>query len=408
MDRVAGTRATGLGRRWARAAAVVALGLSACAPPSGPGPSLSPEQSPATSGSSAAQRPEDGLFVYQSGQTLYLVGTDGSDPRPVFDDGMQARSPDWSPDGSSIAFVHDDEDGTTDIWVTPRDGDGRRRLIDCQEVCSIAEDPAWSPDGRQIAYWTSGEGAADSVRVASADSGEVLLTVPSAALTTLVRPRWSPDGTRLAVGVMRYAADESGFSVDGSAIGIIDLAAPKPTITPVTGFEMLASSPAWSPDGERIVFRAGNLTPFDSPDDPTNLSTMRPDGSDMVQITDVGPDGPGIATPDWTWGTHPIAVTLIQGPGESTLAVIDPDGRNLTDLIDPATGEPVEGSRPRRSPVLARDVGPEAGPLLGSRTVMTGMWPRQGSAKMSPDKHSPRIPAFPGPRFEPRIPTSGG
>lgn len=334
-------------------AVVLACGLSACSPTSEPNPPASSSPLPSASSTNAAEGSAKGLIAYQSDEQLFIVGTDGQDAHPVFSDRFRGRSPDWSPDGASLVFVHDDADGTSDIWVTDRDGTGRRKLVDCQEVCSIAEDPAWSPDGKQIAYWTSGEGAADSVRVASADTGDPVLTVPSTALSTLIRPRWSPDGSRLAVAVMRYAADASGFAVDGSAIAIIDLAAPDAAITPVTDFELLAGSPAWSPNGDRLAFRAGSLTPFDSPEDPTNLFTMKPDGSDLVQITNVGPDGPGIATPDWAWGTHPITVTLIHGPGQSSLATIDPDGTNLADLIDPESGERISGSRPRKSPILS-------------------------------------------------------
>jgi formylglycine-generating enzyme required for sulfatase activity len=64
------------------------------------------------------------------------------------------RFPDWSPDGSQIAFSSM-RDGNSEIYVMDADGSNQQRL-----TFNDAEDwdPAWSPDGTQIAFRSRRDG----------------------------------------------------------------------------------------------------------------------------------------------------------------------------------------------------------------------------------------------------------
>ena len=73
---------------------------------------------------------------------LWLVGADGSNLRLLGAAGVQQRSPAWSPDGQSIAYVDGDF-----IRIIDADGSNDRAIGP-----DVAIDPAWSPDGQRIAF----------------------------------------------------------------------------------------------------------------------------------------------------------------------------------------------------------------------------------------------------------------
>lgn len=68
---------------------------------------------------------------------LMLIRPNGEDETLL----TRGDSPTWSPDGSRLAFVHQE-----DIWVIDADGSDSRRLI------ANGESPSWSRDGSLIAF----------------------------------------------------------------------------------------------------------------------------------------------------------------------------------------------------------------------------------------------------------------
>lgn len=63
-------------------------------------------------------------------------------------DGVRAVDPEWSPDGSRVAFVRGEATGS-DIWLVNADGSGAHALT---SGAVRDMDPAWSRDGRWLAY----------------------------------------------------------------------------------------------------------------------------------------------------------------------------------------------------------------------------------------------------------------
>jgi Tol biopolymer transport system component len=248
-----------------------------------------------------------------------------------------------------MLFVRDDADGTTDVYAATIDGRAERRIVDTVAPHTFSEDPSWSPDGKHVAIWTEGDNDTSQViEVLATATGKIEATVRTADYLAPVNPRWSPDGHYLAVGVERYVAEDGDVRRDGGAIGLVDLWAAAPSIRLLAPYSLQASYPAWSPGGDRIMFTAGNLDPYFSPGDgPNNLFTVRPDGSGLLQLTHMTGRDPVIAAPDWGSGTRPVVVSLVHSPQSFHLATLDADGSNLTEIVDPATGLPVEGAHPR-------------------------------------------------------------
>ena len=106
------------------------------------------------------------------------------------------RRPEWSPDGSQIAFISD-RSGNWDIWVMEPDGTNPRQL-----TTDPADDKGigWSPDGRCIAFHSDRSGNWD-IWTMDADGTHPRQQTHDPATDSF--PDWSPDGRFIAFQSMR-------------------------------------------------------------------------------------------------------------------------------------------------------------------------------------------------------------
>ena len=93
--------------------------------------------------------------------------------------------PQFSPDGSKIAFCSD-RDGNYEIYVLNADGTGQTRLTN-----NAAEDsqPSFSPDGSKIAFYSNRDGNGE-IYVMDADGSNPVRLTTNAANDLL--PAWQP------------------------------------------------------------------------------------------------------------------------------------------------------------------------------------------------------------------------
>ncbi|MDH3492314.1 MAG: S9 family peptidase [Acidobacteriota bacterium] len=99
------------------------------------------------------------LNRYRTHLYVFDVGSE-NEPRQItsgdYDDGQAV----WSPDGKSIAFVSNrtpepDSNPNTDIWiVSPDNGDKGATMLQLTKNEREDSSPEWSPDGKTIAYVT--------------------------------------------------------------------------------------------------------------------------------------------------------------------------------------------------------------------------------------------------------------
>jgi TolB protein len=130
---------------------------------------------------------------------VYMIGSDGSGlTRLTSGEGDNAYSA-FSPEGSKIVFTSD-RTGTRQVWLMNADGSGQQQLtFDAQTKDQV---PDWSPDGSKIAYLADTHGVADIVNPSWGDiwvmyadgSNQHPITHDATDYGTA----WSPDGSRIA------------------------------------------------------------------------------------------------------------------------------------------------------------------------------------------------------------------
>lgn len=102
-------------------------------------------------------------------RSVYVAPVDGSsEPRRLSPEGAEAIEPDWSPDGSRIAWVSR-ERSNWDIALYERD-EGTVALVTTSS--SDERNPAWSADGSTLAFRSDRSGSGD-IYLLDVDSGAV-------------------------------------------------------------------------------------------------------------------------------------------------------------------------------------------------------------------------------------------
>jgi Tol biopolymer transport system component len=257
-------------------------------------------------------------------QYVARIASDGSHfqrltPVPTAGTDLGGLYPAWSPDRSRVALSrYSSSTGTYDLYVMNADGTDLRRVLD-RDTHDVR--PRWSPDGTRLVFV--------SMPRTATGTGEPHLHVVNLdgtglrRVTTGADPEdqgsWSPDGTRILFRTLR----DNAWSLQTVRADGTDQ-------RPVRADAMPAADPAWSPDGRRIVFRGFPQAGGDG------LYAVDVDGTNLVRLT--APGGARDFEPSWSPDGQSIAFGSTRGGGEySRVYRMRADGTGITPVPVPAT-----------------------------------------------------------------------
>ena len=235
-----------------------------------------------------------------STSAIFTMRSDGTHPRQITlpEAGTQDDQPDWSPDGSLIAFQRCAPDTSCAIYTVRPDGTRLHRLsapCDWNQTgpCDDESTVAFLPDGHRIVFTRATGSVREFPDTAVIEHSDIVIRDLSGRHARVVlrgRPFAgdseqmvvSPDGRQIAfVRINSPLADPAG------GIAIFVMRSDGTHLRRITDWSLRAGiSPDWSPDGRWILFRSN----ADGGGLDSQFYVIRPDGRGLRAVTDVGAD----------------------------------------------------------------------------------------------------------------------
>lgn len=215
---------------------------------------------------------------------IYTMNPDGTGLVNLTNEmaGIAQDDPSWSPDGTKIAFTNVTlsawEEAFSHIWVMNADGSNASQItVGGPNDFALNKQPDWSPDGTKIAYTSAADDG--DIYIMNADGANphnMFVTEPLFPYADLPPfewpewdPSWSSDGTKIL-----YTASRPS----GTEIATLDVTGDNPEVLLTTGLIADYSEAVWSPDGQLIAYTEYSYGgPY--------LWIMNADGSNQTAIT---------------------------------------------------------------------------------------------------------------------------
>ena len=215
--------------------------------------------------------------LHEKEEQLMVLDLDAVKVRVLINGPGNNSYPDWSPDGTKIAFTSD-RDGNKEIYLADFDGENQKRLT---KSSALEDNADFSPDGKQIVFYS------DTELATVPTSGGPITKLTNFGTGKNSTPRYSPDGKKIAYSTNRFWP--------GWDICIWDIPGKKEDCA-FSGTRTYCR-PSWSANGKILAYSAGVI-------DAVDIGVSEIGSKDQGQITNLpgreydaawSPDGKAIA-----------------------------------------------------------------------------------------------------------------
>jgi dipeptidyl aminopeptidase/acylaminoacyl peptidase len=250
----------------------------------------------------AAAPPSTGRLLFVRSGNIWLW-QDGQDTQLTTTGNI--RQPRWSPAGDAILYIQVGE-SYMNLMLADANGQSPRALTDNQakgyqiesadyvRLSFLLTGPTWArlADGSdRIVYSTDREGGAFNLAMMSGLGAKAVPVNPTKALGVHIEgAALAPDGATIAF--VAPVTDAASGATETQLYTVIPATG---VYKAITAEKKGAYDPAWSADGQWIVYSAR----ADKADE-TDLFIMHPDGSGRQRLTDGGKDRGASWSPDGT------------------------------------------------------------------------------------------------------------
>jgi TolB protein len=261
-----------------------------------------------------------GEVAVADGLGISIVPADGGPPTRLTKNVGDAP-PAWSPDGLKLAYdsLVSWDTGNTDLFILDPSTATTRRIA---HTANVELYPVWSADSRFLAFEAEirPADAAPHIEVQYIDTETgVVRSIPSRAPFNR-QPVWSPSGRAIA-----FTSSDTVSAEEGSNLNVFDL--DSGAIIPLAtdrGVDQ-ASWPKWSPDGSTIAVALGNTAEMTS-----DIALVDARSGSAKLITH---DAKGYSRPDWSPdGSRLTYSSLVDGRG--AIFVLDILSGKITTVVD--------------------------------------------------------------------------
>ncbi len=241
---------------------------------------------------------------------LCMVNADGTGYVQLTDTEAHNYYPVYSPLGGSIVYASNQNGGVFDLFLFLFDG---ARLIRLTENIGNVVSPSFSPDGMKILFANrAGEGPTSLWTVDITGANPNLLF---AGPNTIVAADWSPDGNTIAFAMAVDRPNEYEVFL----VGVDGTNARRLTY----GLAGIGGSLDWSSDGRYLLIYAG-------PQGDKNIFLVDVEGKTAAQLTNGGNNASASFSPDDQW----IAFNSLRNDNQADLFIMRPDGTDVRQVTD--------------------------------------------------------------------------